>query len=100
MGQVIYDKNGLSAYASMEEVELVKAMLKTRTGAKQLDKIANIPVDIVVIIDNSKAPKGQYGYRKLYGIKYNTQSLSFQFSNISTTFLRLLLGYIFSSCAK
>ena len=72
--QVIYDKNGLSAYASMEEVELVKAMLKTRTGAKQLDKIANIPVDIVVIIDNSKAPKGQYGHRKLYGIKYNTRT--------------------------
>ena len=58
----------------MEEVELVKAMLKTRTGAKQLDKIANIPVDIVVIIDNSKAPKGQYGHRKLYGIKYNTRT--------------------------
>ena len=73
-GQVIYDENGLSANASMEEIELVKAMLQTRTGTKQLDKIASSPIDIVVVIDNDEAPKKGYGHNKINGIKYNTRT--------------------------
>ena len=74
LGQVIYDKNGLSAYASMEEVKLVKAMLQTRTGTKQLDKIACSPVDIVVVIDNDEVTKKGFGHNKIIGIKYNTRT--------------------------
>lgn len=49
-------------------------MLQTRTGTKQLDKIACSPVDIVVIIDNDEAPKKGFGHNKIIGIKYNTRT--------------------------
>ena len=74
LGQVIYDKNGFSAQASMEEIELVKAMLKTRTGTKQLDKITQSPADIMVIINNNEVAENGYGYNTIAGIKYNTST--------------------------
>ena len=62
LGQVVYDKNGFSPQASMEEIELVKAMLKTRTGTKQLDKITQSPAEIMVIINNNEVAENGYGY--------------------------------------
>ena len=38
LGQVVYDKNGISSYASPQEKLLIETMAKTRTGQEQLKK--------------------------------------------------------------
>lgn len=48
-------------------------MLKTRTGRKQLNKIANLNFDVVVAIDNEQLTN-KYGITDVYGIKYSTSS--------------------------
>ena len=72
-GQIIYDKRGVSAYASQDERALISTMLKTRTGRKQLNKIANLNFDVVVAIDNEQLTN-KYGIAYVYGIKYSTSS--------------------------
>ena len=67
-GQVVYDSNGLTAYATSEEVELVNTMQKTRTGSKQLKKIAEAPFDVEVVIDEHTL------FTEGYGKTYNTIS--------------------------
>ena len=68
-GQTVYDKRGVSAYASHDERALISAMLKTRTGRMQLNKIANSNFDIVVVIDNTQLTN-KYGIAHIDGMKY------------------------------
>jgi hypothetical protein len=70
LGQVVYDKNGISSYASPQEKLLIETMAKTRTGQEQLKKIANESFDVVVEI-NDVSLSSSYGYETHMGIEYS-----------------------------
>jgi RHS repeat-associated protein len=70
LGQVVYDKNGISSYASPQEKLLIETMAKTRTGQEQLKKIANESFDVVVEI-NDVSISSSYGYETHMGIEYS-----------------------------
>ena len=70
--QIVCDANGPTAYATSEEVELIKAMNSIKTGRQQLQKLIDAPFDVIVDIYHYPPPPDlPYGDYSFYGVKYD-----------------------------
>ena len=56
--QVVYDENGPTDYATNEERELIRTMMRIKTGRQQLKKIVKSPYNIIVQIRDAYNPQG------------------------------------------
>ena len=56
--QVVYDENGPTDYATNEERELIRTMMRIKTGRQQLKKIVKSPYNIIVQIRDTYNPHG------------------------------------------
>ena len=75
-GQLILDNNGVTKHASKVELELINEMNRTRVGRKQLQKLASLPYNVVVDINETENFQG-YGITYNNGIVYNKRTGEF-----------------------
>lgn len=61
-GNVVYDSNGPTSYATSEQVELIMTMRSVPTGFQQLQKLADAPFDVQVRIDYATELTKEYGH--------------------------------------